>query len=103
VTVAVKCRTYQQLTQALAARRRQLGLRQLDLDEKSGLQPGYSGKVEVGIRKLGDLSMPMLCAALDIDILVAPRSEASPSERPGGSAGRVQHLDRQPNSENSHG
>jgi hypothetical protein len=98
MTVAIRIRDYSQLTQALAARRRQLGLRQLDLDEKSGLQSGYAGKVEAGIRKLGDLSLPMILAGLDCDLYLAPRSSTTPVEAR-GSAGNVQHLNRQPNGE----
>jgi transcriptional regulator with XRE-family HTH domain len=89
---AVRCRTYQQLTQALAARRRALGLRQLDADEKSGLQSGYVSKIEAGMRKLGDLSLPMLLAAYDCDLLLAPRTGSEPAEPRSGSAGRVHHL-----------
>ncbi len=89
---AIRCRTYQDLTQALAARRRQLGLTQLDVDARSGLQSSYTGKLEIGTRHLGKLSLPMLCAALDIDILVAPRSGVAPVEERMGSAGHVQHL-----------
>jgi hypothetical protein len=80
VTVAVRCRDYEQLRAALSARRRQLGLRQLDLDEKSGLQNGYSGKLEKGIRKLGDVSLPMILAGLDADLYLAPRSDVAPVE-----------------------
>ena len=89
MTVAIRCRTYEQLTSALAARRRQLGLTQLDVDARSGLQNSYTGKLEIGTRHLGKLSLPMLCAALDIDILVAPRSSVAPvdEERPGSAAG----------------
>jgi hypothetical protein len=94
MTVAIRIRDYSQLTQALAARRRQLGLRQLDLDEKAGLQSGYAGKVEAGIRKLGDLSLPMILAGLDCDLYLAPRSSTTPVEQRQGSAGNVQHLDR---------
>jgi hypothetical protein len=84
----------------LAARRRQLGLRQLDLDEKAGLMSGYSGKIEAGIRKLGDISLPNLLAGLDADLYLAPRSSTTPVEARQGSAGAVQHH-RQPNSEPS--
>jgi hypothetical protein len=91
VTVATLCRTYEQLTSAFAARRRQLGLRQLDADEATGLQGSYVGKLEVGTRKLGPLSLPMLLAAYDLDILLVPRSPSvSPVERT-GSAGSVRH------------
>jgi hypothetical protein len=88
VTIAIRCRTYEQLTSALAARRRQLGLRQLETDDLSGCQPGYQGKIEVGIRRLGPLSLPMILAALDADILLVPRSDAAPVERT-GSCGQI--------------
>jgi hypothetical protein len=94
VTVAIRIRDYSQLTQALAARRRQLGLRQLDLDEKAGLMSGYSGKIEAGIRKLGDISLPNLLAGPDADLYLAARSDVTPVEARQGSAGSVQHLDR---------
>jgi hypothetical protein len=81
--VAVRIRDYDQLTSALAARRRQMGLRQLEVDDLSGCQPGYQGKIEVGIRRLGPLSLPMILAALDCDLLLAPRSDAAPVERTG--------------------
>jgi hypothetical protein len=71
---AIRIRDYSQLRDAIAARRQQLGLRQLDADEKSGLQTGYFGKIECGVRKLGDLSLPMVLAGLDCDLYLAPRS-----------------------------
>jgi transcriptional regulator with XRE-family HTH domain len=89
VTVAIRIRDYQQLTEALAARRRFLGLRQLDADEKSGLMSRYVGKIECGTRKLGDLSLPMLLAALNCDLLLAPRTGSEPAEARTGSAGLV--------------
>jgi transcriptional regulator with XRE-family HTH domain len=96
--IAIRCRDYDQLRGALAARRRQLGLTQLQVDQRAGLQDQYCGKLEIGTRMLGNLSLPMLCAALDVDILVAPRSSASPVDRT-GSCGAVQHLSRQPSGE----
>jgi hypothetical protein len=78
VSVAIRCRDYSQLRQAIAARRRQLGLLQLEADEKSGLQPGYFGKIECGLRKLGDLSLPMALAALDAELYFCPRSDVDP-------------------------
>jgi hypothetical protein len=78
VTVAVRIRDYSQLTQALAARRRQLGLLQLELDERAGLASGYSGKLECHDRHFGKLSLPMVLAALDVDLYLAPRSAVDP-------------------------
>jgi transcriptional regulator with XRE-family HTH domain len=82
--VAVRIRDYDQLTSALAARRRQLGLRQLEAVDLSGCQPGYQGKIESQTRRLGPLSLPMILAALDCDLLLCPRSPTvSPVERTG--------------------
>ena len=49
---------------AIAARRRELGLRKLDLDHASGLQSGYTGKIEAGVRRLMAATgrMPVVCA-----------------------------------------
>jgi hypothetical protein len=88
MTVAIRCRTYEQLTSAFAARRRQLGMRQIDADEATGLQSSYVGKLEIGTRRLGPLSLPMLLAAYDLDILLVPRSDAAPVERT-GSCGQI--------------
>jgi transcriptional regulator with XRE-family HTH domain len=90
----LKIRDYSQLRSALANRRMQLGLRQLDVDEASSLQTGYVSKLEAGIRHLGPLSLPMLLAALDADLVLVPRSATvAPVERT-GSAGLVHHLPR---------
>jgi hypothetical protein len=99
--IAIRIRSYEQLTSALAARRRQLGLRQLELDEKSGLMSGYSGKIEVGIRKLGNISLPNLLAALDCDLLLVPRREATPVEQRGLSCDEADSFDHRQNSETS--
>jgi hypothetical protein len=80
VKVGVRIRDYDQLVGALAARRRALGLRQLEVDQRAGLQSAYCGKLEIKTRKLGPLSLPMLLAALDADLLLVPRSEAVPLE-----------------------
>jgi transcriptional regulator with XRE-family HTH domain len=92
VKVAVRIRSYEKLQSALSARRRSLGLRQLELDERSGLQSGYSGKIEIGVRRLGPISLPNLLAALDCDLLLCPRGSTAPVEPRGGSCGVVQHL-----------
>jgi hypothetical protein len=83
---AIRIRDYSQLREAIAYRRRQLGLRQRDADEICGLQPGYLGKLEKNIRKFGDLSLPMVLAGLDCDLYLAPRSAVATIEQPQGSA-----------------
>jgi hypothetical protein len=94
VVAAIRIRSYSQLTEAIAARRRSLGLTQLDTDEKSGCQPGYQGKLEKSIRHFGPLSLPMVLAALDCDLLLAPRNAVTPTEPRPGSCGLVHHLNR---------
>jgi hypothetical protein len=96
MTVAIRVRSYDQLRSAIAARRRQLGLCQRDADEICGIQPGYLGKIEKGIRKLGDLSLPMILAGLDLDLYVAPRSSTAPVIDHTGSAGQVYDLRPKP-------
>jgi hypothetical protein len=90
--VAIKIRDYTQLRSAIAARRRQLGFRQLDLDEVSGTQTGYCSKIEAGIRKLGPLSLPMILAGLDCYLLLCPRSDAAPVEHRGMSADKAERA-----------
>jgi hypothetical protein len=93
MTTGIRCRDYSQLTQALAARRRQLGLRQLDADEKAGLQPGYFGKLECHDRHFGPLSLPMALAALDVDLYLAARSETAPVDCPQLSANKAKRVE----------
>jgi transcriptional regulator with XRE-family HTH domain len=92
--VAVRVRDYDQLRAALASRRRALGLRQLDLDELAGTQTGYVSKIEAGIRHLGPLSLPMILAGLDCDLLLCPRSDAAPVDHRGLSADKADNFDR---------
>lgn len=93
MTVAISCRTYKELREALAARRRALGWSQLECDYKSGLQDQYTGKLEIGTRCLGEMSMAVLLETLGVDLLVAPRD--GPPAHLGartGSGGTVRHL-----------
>lgn len=86
---ALRCRDYKQLTEALDARRRELGFTHLELDDRSSLQTGYSGKVFCGLRHLGPLSLPMMLVALDADLYLAPRLSAEPP----APAERRTHMD----------
>lgn len=68
--VAVKVRDYTELVQYLDARRRQLGMRMVDLDYKSGLQEGYAAKLICGMKTLGPVSLPLMLQTLGLEILV---------------------------------
>lgn len=64
---------YPQLRALIAARRRELGLRQLHVDDIAGLQGGYTGKLECGDRHFGDMSLGSILGALGVGLaLVRP-------------------------------
>jgi hypothetical protein len=89
---AIRVRDYDQLCQAIAARRRSLGLTQLEVDDLSGCQSGYQGKIEAQVRRFGSLSLPMILAALGLDLYVAlrnPCEDLSGAMPRVGSAGRI--------------
>jgi hypothetical protein len=59
-----------ELREALRTRRQHLGLNQRALDERAGLQDGYTGKLEVGVRNYGDLSLECTLGALGVGLHV---------------------------------
>jgi hypothetical protein len=64
---------YPQLRALISARRRELGLRQLEVDDLAGLQGGYTGKLECGDRHFGDMSLGSVLGALGVGLqLVLP-------------------------------
>jgi hypothetical protein len=89
--VAIRCETASQLRQVLSARRRALGLRQLELDDLAGTQSGYQGKLEKGIRGYGDMSLSCTLGALGLELYVIER----PTEERAPAAPR-HYADRQP-------
>ncbi len=66
-------RDYDELRQALDARRRLMGLTLLQLDERSGVQSGYSAKLIAGMRHLGTMSLPSILGALELDLMLIER------------------------------
>jgi hypothetical protein len=64
---------YSGLRRAIAARRRALGWTQLEVDYRSGLQDGYTGKLEAGVKNLGDLSLSLMLETLSLEIVIRPR------------------------------
>jgi len=92
-TTAIKVETPSEIRDALAARRRQLGLRQLELDDMAGVQAGYSGKVEKNIRGFGDMSLSCIMGALGFELLLVERPE--PHQTPKAILGNLREsLDR---------
>jgi hypothetical protein len=81
---ALRVNTYDGLLRELDRRRRELGMRMADVDAKSGVQDGYAAKLFVGIRRFGEMSLPSVLGALDVDLVVLPRkpAEAAPERGP---------------------
>jgi hypothetical protein len=73
-----RCRTYDELVRGLIERRRALGLTQAELDYRSSLPSGYVGKLEGPARpkRFGMLSLSMVLAALDIELIAVPRASS---------------------------
>lgn len=63
---------YPGLRAAVASRRRQLGMTQLELDAMSGVPAGYTGKLEVGLRNFGDMSLSCVLQTLGLVLVPAP-------------------------------
>lgn len=72
---------YPGLRGLIAARRRELGLRQLEVDDLAGVQSGYTGKLECGLRHFGDMSLGSILGALGLS-LVAVRATGAHKHQP---------------------
>lgn len=60
--------TIEGLVTALIRRRHALGMSQLVLDDVSGMQNGYTGKIEKRIKGLGPISLPLHLGALRCEL-----------------------------------
>jgi hypothetical protein len=67
----------QSLAKALAVRRQKLGLTQLAVDFAAGLASGHCAKLECGDKGLGDKTVPRLLEALDIELKIVEKRNAS--------------------------
>lgn len=80
------CWDYASLMAALKARRVALGFTQLDVDERAGLQDGYTGKLEAWDKdsgwRLGPVSLPLLLGALEVQLALAVLREPVPRSVP---------------------
>jgi hypothetical protein len=70
---AIEVQTFDDLRKAFAEHRRQSGVRQLELDDIAGLQSGYTGKLECGTKRYGDMSLPCTLGALGLRLVVISR------------------------------
>ena len=72
-----KVSTHKDLIAALVARRRSLGLTQIDVDAIGGLAGGHTAKIECGTKKVGYVSLTLLLGALKLELLAVPASGAT--------------------------
>jgi hypothetical protein len=77
MAVAVACRDYRELVETISFRRRELGLRQLEVDDLAGIQSGYLGKIECFDRRLGPMSGPAILGALGLELHVRGANTAT--------------------------
>lgn len=70
-------RQYADLVDAIVVRRKRLGMSQIEVDDRAGLQLGYMGKLECWRsaqygRSLGVISLPLVLEALGLGLIVVP-------------------------------
>ncbi len=69
------------LTKAIRERRKDLGMCQLEVDDRAGLPDGYTGKLESSLtspdansaRTIGWVSLPLLMGALGLELVAVRR------------------------------
>ena len=66
-------RDYPGLRAALIARRHALGWSQLEVDHRAGFYDAYCGKLEIGTRNFGDMSLGALLGALGLELVIRTR------------------------------
>lgn len=61
---------YEGLVSAMVARRHELGLSQIAIDEIAGLADRYLSKIEAGTKRLGVMSLSSLLPALGLELVI---------------------------------
>jgi len=62
--------TFDDLRAIIDAYRKSLGITLLELDDKSGVQHGYSSKLACGIKNYGNISLPCIMGALGLELII---------------------------------
>jgi len=73
-------RTPQQIGHAMRRTRKQLGLCQSDLGDRTGLRQGTISLIETGNPAARIDTLLTVLAALDLEFQIVPRSKPSPSD-----------------------
>jgi hypothetical protein len=64
--------SFQDLRDAFKQRAAELGMRHLDVDDAAGWAPGYFGKLQCGMKNLGETSLPRVLMALGLELVIRP-------------------------------
>jgi transcriptional regulator with XRE-family HTH domain len=70
-----RVQSYSDLRSAVAMRRHELGLTQLEVDDIAGLQSGYLSKLECGLKNFGPMSLDAVLGALGLEIVLVRSGE----------------------------
>jgi hypothetical protein len=73
----VRARDYDGFRRLIDACRVERRMKMLDLDTDAGLQSGYFAKLVCGMRNFGPLTLGPILDALDVEIVLQPRSAGS--------------------------
>ena len=81
MTELARVTTLEDIVRVAKIRRSDLGLSQLALDDISGMQTGYTGKLECGDKGLGKLTLPLLLGGLKLELALVPAVRARSTHR----------------------
>lgn len=77
--VVGECSSISELMKLIAARRYELRIASLALDHAVGVADGYVSKLECGVKRPGDMSLPALLVALGLKLQVVADDDALPA------------------------
>ena len=70
------CTSYGDLVRAIDERRQELHIPHIVLDDISGLQEGYNGKLFCMLRSFGPVSLELVLEALNLQLVIQSREAA---------------------------
>lgn len=77
--VVGECRSISDVMKLVSARRYELRIASRALDDIAGVADGYVSKLECGMKRPGDMSLPSILGALGLKLLVVADDNALPA------------------------
>ncbi|MBG0795892.1 hypothetical protein IYY11_21270 [Methylocystis sp. H62] len=77
--VVGECTSLSELMKLVAARRYELRIASLALDQAVGVADGYVSKLECGMKRPGEMSLPSILGALGLKLQVIADDDALPA------------------------